>query len=144
MNKDDELDLPSRPQQIVVERSEKQKGISLTEDQVNRVIDIGGKAIVDIGEIAKSLVEIHHMRAKGEVAKELIEAETQAYVVRIRAQIEQMKAEQGNIRERGDAIVAVIDAVTRALEWIPDLDTQSRNDLINKLPELAESAVKQK
>jgi len=140
MTKDNEFDLPNRGP-LARPGQQGQKGITPTEKQIDRVIDISGQVIGDFGEIAKSLVEIYKMRTQGEIAVEIIEADTRSVVDRIRAQIEQMSAERVNIQARGQVTVDVINGVTKALERIPDVDTQSRKALIDQIHKLVELAV---
>jgi len=94
-------------------------------------------------EIAKGLVEIRRIRVSATADVDRMDAETRKVVATIREEIDRLEAEGKETRERGGAVVAILDSVGRILNE-SDLGESAERDLINQLQGLVQSALERR
>lgn len=122
--------------------SDRDKGLALSEKQMNQIIEAGSKMVSDAGEIVKDLVAIAKIRAEAGADVARIEASTRHLVASVRSEIDRLAQLEKNTKTRGQVVTDIIRQITLAMETIPDLDYASRHALIDQLRWLAEAALK--
>ena len=140
---DDALDLPQRalaaPAVVVKPVAISKPGF--TEKQMDQIIEARARAIGDMGQIVKDVVAIIRIRQQADADVRLIEADTQKIVASTRAEIDRLVQVDKNVQTRGEVAVRVIATVTELLKHIPEVDVDSRRQLIDSLRWLVEAAI---
>jgi hypothetical protein len=111
-----------------------------TDAQVETIIDVGGRAIDGALEIGKGIVDIVRIRETASADVRKIEARTEQLVRQVREQIDLERERRKTLRDRGNVVVDVINAVTRQIQSLPQGDAESCRQAIALLPELVRVA----
>ncbi len=111
---------------------------TLKNEHITALVETGGKVAEGVMSIAKDLVEISRIKAESHAEVAGIEARSHAMVSSLRAETERLMAERKGIRTRGEAAVALIKAVLKA---IPESDHATRQIAIASLNQLVATVV---
>lgn len=113
----------------------------LTVAQKDALVSAGVQALADVGAIAKGLIAIAAIKQKAASDVAVIRAETEQKDAEIRGQISLHMARANDVKERGRVVVELIEAVTRQLKEIPELDNDTRREAVSALKEYVRMAV---
>ncbi len=121
--------------------NQKAKALRLTSQQLDKVIDVGAKALPEAIDVLKGIVDIARIRAQSNANVETIEAETNRVVQITRVEIDRMRQSGENLRTRGEVVSAIVRSMTETVRALPDFDSQSRLALIESLKDILKLAV---
>jgi hypothetical protein len=135
------IELPKRNTSPIIIDEDIKSSITLTESQIDRLVDAGTKMTGDLGEIVKNVVAIYRIRIEAENDVIKINAMTDQIVASTRADIDRLCQMGKNVHTRGEVVVNVLNAVIGMLEKIPELDNGSRHALIDQLGKILTAVV---
>lgn len=143
---DKDLDLPTRQSSGLLwvnrDGDKSIKGIQITGQQLDQIIDIGAKAVPEIMNTIKEITNIIRIKEQSKADVNRIDSETRKAVAIARSEIERLRQVGDNIRTKGQVVSDIIRNVTEMLKNIPDVDSNSRMTLIDTLSTILELAVK--
>lgn len=146
MINDKDLDLPAKPMSGLLwvnrDGDKSIKGIQLSGQQLDQIIDIGSKNIPEIINIVKEITNIIRIKEQGKADVNRIESETRKAVAIAKSEIDRLRQVGDNIRTKGQVVSDIVRNVTEMLKTIPDIDSSSRMALIDSLSTILELAVK--
>lgn len=140
-----ELDLPARKGGLILasrDSDQSLKVLSLSDKQLSTIVDAGSKALPDVINTVRELINIARIREQGITDVRVIEAETAKAVAIAKIEIEQLRMVGENIKTKGAVVSDILKSVTEMLRSIPDIDVNSRAILISSLASILETAVK--